>query len=345
MISFKIGRSFIGNNHKPFIIAELSANHGNSLKKCLKLVNLAKQAGANAIKIQTYKPETITLNSNKPDFKIQNNSPWKKYKNLWKLYSKAFTPWDWHERIFDEAKKNNLEYFSSPFDETSVDFLNQLDVKAFKIASAEINHLPMIEKIIKLNKPIIFSLGFASKKNLSDIIRLTKKYRFKKMIFLNCVSNYPATSEEYSFVDIDNLKKNYLIGISDHTLDNDISSISVAKGACVFEKHLCIDGTYSVDDFFSSNMRQFKNYVNNINNIYKIIQNKKSNLKTNKDTINKRSIYVSKSINIGEKFSVENISVVRPGFSLDPSKYKYILGKKSKKKLKLGDRINLKDAK
>lgn len=342
MKDFKIGKIKIGNKQKPFVVAELSANHGNSIKNCLKLVRLAKKAGANAIKLQTYKPDTITLNSNRKDFILKKASPWKKFKNLWKLYSNSFTPWDWHKRIFDEAKKNNLEYFSSPFDESSVDFLNKLNVKAFKIASAEINHIPMIEKIIKIRKPIIFSLGFASKKNVNDIIKLIDKYNFKKVIFLNCIANYPALAKDYSFEDIDKLKKKYLIGLSDHTIGNNLATISIAKGACLFEKHICEENKSTVDNFFSSNYEQFKEYAKTINLNYKIIKNRNSNLKKNKNTKNKRSIYVVKNIKIGQNFDENNIKIIRPGNSLDPSSYKNIIGKKTLVNLKVGDRIKLK---
>tara|TARA_B100000787_G_C16189253_1_gene296431 strand:+ start:207 stop:1244 length:1038 start_codon:yes stop_codon:yes gene_type:complete len=345
MKEFNIGKTKIGKLSKPFIIAELSANHGNSLKNCLKLVKLAKAAGASAIKIQTYRPDTITLKSNKKDFLLKKNSPWKKYDNMWNLYSKSFTPWEWHKAIFKEAKKNKLEFFSSPFDESAVDFLKNLNVKAYKIASAEINHIPMIEKIIKLNKPIIFSLGFSNLKNYQKINMLIKKYKFKKAIFLNCIADYPASIKDFSFYDFDNMKKKHLVGLSDHTIGNQISTISLLKGACVFEKHICLSKKETIDDFFSADYLDFKSYVDNLNLTYSLMKNINSNFEKNKHSINKRSIYVSQDINVGNKFNEDNIKIVRPGNSLDPELYFKIIGKKTLKKLKVGDRISLKNVK
>ncbi len=345
MLKFRIGNRIIGRNKKPFIIAELSANHGNSIKNCLKLVKLAKQAGADAIKLQTYKPDTITINSKKYDFRIRTNSPWNKYKTIWDLYSKSFTPWSWHKKIFEEAKKHNLEYFSSPFDETSVDFLNQLKVKAYKIASSEINHLPMIEKIVKLNKPIIISLGFANTDDLKNLKKLFKKYNFKKFIFLNCVSKYPAKFEDYSFNDHNKLSKKFLVGLSDHTTDNRASITSLINGGVVFEKHIKLYKLKSIDSFFSSDYVHFKKYVEDIRLFHKVISNQSSNLKKHKNSTNKRSIYVTNNIKKGDKFDTNNIKIIRPGKSIHPKYIKKIIGHRSKKNLSVGSRINIKDVK
>lgn len=345
MNEFNIGKKKIGPNHKPFIIAELSANHGNSLKNCLELVKIAKKSGADAIKLQTYLPETITLNSKKKDFSIKSNSPWFKYKTLWNLYSKSFTPWEWHKKIFSEAKKYNLEFFSSPFDEKAVDYLNNLGVSAFKIASSEINFIPMIRKIIEINKPMIISLGFANKDDVKNLIKLFKKKKFKKFAFLNCVSKYPAKFDDYSFNDHNYFAKKYIVGLSDHTVDARAAIYSLLNKGCIFEKHIKLSKKNTIDDFFSADLNNFYSYCKEINLFHKVKTNKKSNLNSNPGTKNKRSIYVSKIIKKGERFNQSNLKIVRPGNSLHPKFFEKIIGKKSKKKFYVGDRINLNDFK
>ena len=345
-MNFKIGKKKLGKNCKTFIVAELSGNHNGSIRRAKKLIKLAKMAGADAVKLQTYTADTITIKSNKRDFKIKGNSPWKKYKNFWNLYKKASTPWNWHKELFKFAKKTKIEIFTSPFDESAVDFLEDLNCPAYKIASPEINHVPLLEKVAKTKKPVILSKGLAK---LADIILAVKVLRnngCKKIAILQCVSSYPAPLEDQNLKTIIDLKKKFKVmsGLSDHT-ENNISAItSVALGGSIVEKHFNIsDNTNTVDSFFSADYEKFKNLVRNIRQTEKTIgkisyQISKS---SKKHLVGRRSIYVSKNIKKGEKISLKNIKVVRPAFGLHPKYKKKILGKVLKRSLEAGSRLKL----
>tara|TARA_Y100000590_G_scaffold213372_1_gene241790 strand:- start:55826 stop:56881 length:1056 start_codon:yes stop_codon:yes gene_type:complete len=345
--NFKIGNKNIGENFKSFVVAEMSGNHLGKLKNALKIVRLAKKCGADAIKLQTYKPNTITLNSNKKDFKIPKKSPWFKYKNLWNLYNNAHTPWEWHRRIFQEARKNKLSFFSSPFDETAVDFLEKIGCQAYKIASPEINHIPLIEKISKTNKPVILSTGLASYAEIKTAVNILKKNKSKKIIILKCSSSYPADYNELNLLTMSHIKKKFksLVGFSDHTIGSIAPLTSVVLGGKMIEKHFIFDQKInSVDNFFSAGPHQFKEMVNQIRSAERSIGkityklSKKSKISLN----GKRSIYVSNNIYKGQKISKNNIKVVRPSYGLNPKLYKSVLGKKTIKNLKAGSRLEVK---
>ena len=346
-MKFKIGKKFIGNNLPCLIVAELSGNHNGKYSRIKKLVISAKEAGADLIKLQTYKADTITLNSNKSDFKINKKSPWKKNKNLWDLYSKAYTPWEWHKKIFKLGKKLNIEIFSSPFDETAVDLLEKLNCPAYKIASAEINHIPLLVKVAKTKKPVILSIGLATLSDLNIAIKVLKKNGCKKIIILQCVSSYPAPIEEQNLITIPALKKKFktLVGISDHSLGLATPITSVALGAKLIERHFNLDDkTKTVDSFFSLKKAGFENMVKEVRNTelalgkinFGVSKSSKKNMNS------RRSIYVSKTIKKGEKITQENIRVVRPAFGLHPKYFQKILGKTTKKHLNTADRFNLK---
>lgn len=343
---FKIGNTLIGKKNRCIIIAELSGNHNGDFSRIKKLIIQAKKSGADLIKLQTYTPDTITLNSKKKDFQIVKNTPWKKNKDLWSLYDKAQTPWSWHQKIFKLGKDNNIDIFSSPFDETAVDFLESLNCPAYKIASAEITHIPLIEKIAKTKKPVIMSIGLANLKDINLAIKTLKKNGNKNLAILQCVSSYPAPIEEQNLSLIPLIKKkfNVLSGISDHTIGNETALTSVALGGSIIEKHFNLsDQKKTVDSFFSSNTYFFKKMVDDVRKIEKIIGKPKFAIsKSSKKNLNsRRSIYVCQKISKGEKISTENIKIIRPGFGLHPKYYKKILGKKVNKNLSFGERLKI----
>lgn len=346
-INFNLGKTPIGDSHPAFIVAELSGNHGGSLKRAIKLIEQAKKAGANAIKLQTYTANTITLKTKNRDFKISTSSPWRKFKDYWNLYNFAHTPWYWHKTLFKKAKSLGLEIFSSPFDESAVDFLESLNCSAYKIASPEINHIPLIEKVAKTKKPVILSIGLANLEDIKLALETLRKNGCKKIAILQCVSSYPSPLKEQNLKVIPDIKRKFkvLSGLSDHTIGNTSALTSVAMGGSIVEKHFNIsDKRKTVDSFFSSNAKNFKDMVENIraaelamgNIEYSISKSSKKNIK------GRRSIYVSKSIDKGEKFSKINIKVVRPGLGLHPRFFKKVLGKISKQKLKEGTSLKKK---
>jgi pseudaminic acid synthase len=345
-MNIDFGKKKIGKNFSSLIVAEMSGNHGGSLKRAIEIIKAAKKSGADAIKLQTYTSDTITLNSNKKDFKISKKSPWYKKKNLWNLYNYAHTPWKWHERLFSEAKKIGIEIFSSPFDETAVDFLEKLNCCAYKIASSEINHIPLLKKVSLTNKPIILSTGLANIKDLDFAVKFLKKEKVKKIIILLCVSDYPADIRSYSLNNLILFKKKYNVevGLSDHTMGNELSIASIVLGAKFIEKHFNLNGkTKTVDSFFSSNENDFKNYVKGIRNIEESLKIKKNKLyQRNKNSTLMRSIYVSNKILKGDKITKRNIKIVRPGHGLHPKYYNKILGLKVNKNIDFGERLNFK---
>ncbi len=344
---FKIGKVLIGSTQPCAIVAELSGNHGGSFKRLKDLIFQAKKSGADLIKLQTYTPDTITLNSDKKDFQIIKKTPWKKNRNLWSLYNKAQTPWAWHKEIFRLCKKINIGIFSSPFDEKAVDLLESLNCPAYKIASPEITHIPLIEKIAKTKKPVILSIGLA---NLSDInlaIKTLKKNGCKNICILQCVSSYPSPLNEQNLSLIPLIKKKFglISGLSDHTKGITAALTSVALGASMIEKHFNLDDKKkTVDSFFSLGSSGFKEMIKEIRNVEASIGNKsfKISKSSRKNLNSRRSIYISNKIKKGEKITLRNIKVVRPSFGLHPKYFKKILGKKINKTLNIGDRLKLK---
>ena len=344
----KVGKIII-NKKKTFIVAEMSANHNGSFSRALEIIRAAKRAGADAIKLQTFKPDTITLNSNTKDFimsHLSKNSKWSKYKTFYKIYEKATTPWAWHKKLFLEAKKINIEIFSSPFDESAVDFLEKLNCPAYKIASPEITHIPLLEKVAKTKKLIIISTGVAEEKDIKLAIRTIKKFKNNKIILLKCNTAYPSPLEEGNLLNIRYLSKKYkvLAGYSDHTTTNISSITAVALGATMIEKHMNLnDNKKTLDSFFSTSEKNFKKLVDTIRIVEKIKGKEKYvlSISSKKNIKGRRSIYASSNIKKGEKITAKNIRVVRPGNSLHPKFYHKIIGKKSTKKLSIGDKIKL----
>ena len=337
----KIKSRIISSNHKPFIIAELSGNHNGSLSNALKLVDLAAKSGADAIKLQTFTPETITLNTNKKHFLITDKkNPWKKNHSLFKLYKKAHTPWSWHKKIFERARKKKLIYFSSPFDETAVDYLEKLNVPIYKIASFENNHFPLLKKVAKTGKPVIMSLGLSSLKEVKESVKYLKKNGCKQLALLKCTSAYPADPRDLNLKTIDDLKKIFKceIGFSDHSLGIGAAITAVSLGATIIEKHFTLKKNVGVDGKFSSEVNEMKMLKEECNISWQALG--KVFYGPTKNEINfkkyQRSIFISKDIKKGEKFTTKNLQVVRPSNGMHPKYFETILGKKSKKSLKFG---------
>lgn len=340
----KINNFQINQNSPVFIIAELSANHNGSLETALETVRAAKRAGADCIKLQTYTADTITLDSNKPDF-IINGTIWEGRK-LHDLYQEAYTPWDWHQAIFDEAKKEGLICFSSPFDKSAVDFLEDLNTPAYKIASFEITDIPLIEYVASKGKPIIISTGIAEKEDIELAIETCRKVGNNDIALLKCTSSYPAPIEEANLIMIQDFSKqfNVIPGLSDHTIGATVPVVATALGAKIIEKHFILDRSIGGPDAsFSMNEMEFTEMVQAVRNAEKAIGTVNYEL-TEKQASGKafaRSLYVAEDIQIGELFTEKNIRSVRPGFGLHPKFLPEILGTKATKNYSKGDRFSL----
>ena len=335
----KIGKFELNEKSPCFIVAEVSGNHGGSLKNALDIVRAAKKAGANAIKLQTYTPDTITLRSNSKEFLLPKSSRWAKHNNLWQLYSEGQTPWNWHKKIFNEAKKLGLEYFSSPFDETAVDFLESLEVPAYKIASPEITHIPLIRKVAATKKPIILSLGLASEEDLKLAIKTIKKEGNEKIIILKCTTDYPANYEDLNLTTITSISKTYgyITGLSDHSIGIEASIIATTLGAKLIEKHISLSkANTAIDSFFSASEKTFAIMVNSIRNTEKALGKPTFKIpeKVKKNLNSRRSLYLVKEIKKGEIFTEKHLKCIRPFNGLHPVFADKIIGKKSKLDLK-----------
>ena len=334
-----LGTHKIGTAYKPFIIAEMSGNHNGSLKRALEIVKQAASCGVSAIKLQTYTPDTMTIKSKKRDFIVTDKKSIWSGKNLYDLYKIAHTPWSWHQKIFQEAKKHGLVYFSTPFDETSLEFLKKFKLPIFKIASFENTDLRLIKLLAKTKKPLIISLGMASIREIKESVRTAKKYGCKKIVLLKCTSSYPANVKELNLASIPFLRKqfNCEVGFSDHTLGIGAAAAAVSLGASVIEKHFTLEKkSKGVDEKFSLGPKEMKALVLETNNAWNsvgkkilgVTKSEKSNLKY------RRSIYVTKNIIKGEKFTKSNIKCIRPGYGLPTKYYDSILNCSAKKNIK-----------
>ena len=316
----------------PFFVAEVSANHNGSLPHAKKLIKIAKKYGADAVKLQTYTSDTLTINCNKPDFKIRGGL-WNG-KTLWDLYSKAQTPFEWHKELFDYAKKLKIICFSTPFDESAVDLLESLNCPFYKVASFEMNHIPLIKKIAQTKKPIIISTGMANLKEIDLAYKIAKKNGAQKIILLYCVSNYPSKISDFNFNNIRILKERYncKVGFSDHSTNNKVIAAAIAAGAEVIEKHIALQGQKKGFDLaFSVKGNEIKKYVQVIKDT-SLMMGKNfffRNKSENKSLQFRRSIYAVSDIQKGERFTKRNIRVIRPGFGIHPVYYEKLINKKS----------------
>ena len=321
------------NNYKlPFFIAEISANHRGSIDHAKKLIYTAKFYGADAVKLQTYTPDTITIKSTKSEFKIKGGL-WNG-ETLWDLYKKAQTPFEWHKDLFNYAKKLKIICFSTPFDETAVDLLEGLKCPFYKVASFEMNHIPLIKKIARTRKPIIISTGMANLKEIDLAFKTGKNNGAKEIILLYCVSNYPSKISDFNINNIRILKERYncKVGFSDHSTDNKVVAAAIAGGAEVIEKHIALEGQKKGFDLaFSLRGKEIKDYVQVIKDT-SLMMGKKyffRNKSENHSLQFRRSIYAVSDIKKGEKFTKKNIRVIRPGYGIHPVYFEKLINKKS----------------
>lgn len=318
---------------RTFIIAELSANHGHDINIAKETIKAAKEAGADAIKLQTYTADTMTINCDKDDFKLQHGTIWDG-RTLYHLYEEAYTPWEWHEELITYANSLGLVCFSSPFDMTAVDFLEKLDVPAYKVASFEITDIPLIEYIASKGKPIIISTGIATLGEINEAVDACRKMDNNQIVLLKCTSAYPAKPEDANLLTIPNLKAtfNVEVGLSDHTLGIAVPVASVALGAKIIEKHFILDKNIGGPDAsFSLDKDQFKFMVDSVREAekalgcvdYKLTENK---LKSRQLS---RSLFVVEDVKKNEVFTNNNVRSIRPGYGIKPKYLNEIIGKKA----------------
>jgi len=330
---------------KPFVIAEISANHAGNLDTCLELIRTAKKAGADAVKFQSYSADTITLNSDEKDFLIPNDSPWKEFRTLYKLYDEAKTPREWFPKLFEEARKINILPLSSVFSDLEVDLLEDLGAPCYKVASPEINNTNLIKKIAITKKPIILSLGVASKIDLINAITLIRKYSKNQIVVMQCETAYPAKLENCNLNLLNELNvwKDIVIGYSDHTQSNVSAIVAASKGATVFEKHLKISHSKeSADSFFSADENDFTKYIKDIHSAFKTFGESKFRNESELN-ITHVSIYPTTTINKGDVFTEENLRIIRPGYGLHPKYWDLVINTVAKRDYKIGERISIED--
>ena len=318
--------------NKVFFVAEISANHCGNFQLAKKLIKCAKVNGADAVKLQTYTADTMTLKSDKKYFKI-NQGLWKGY-NLWNLYDKARTPLEWHKKLFQYGKSLGIKVFSTPFDITAVDFLEKLNCPIYKIASFEMTDLNLVKKVSQTKKPIIISTGMANLQEIETTFKVAKKSGAKDITLLYCVSNYPSSINDFNLNNIKILKNKFKckVGISDHSTDNRVAIAAIASGAEVIEKHIALDNQKKgLDINFSLKGKEIKKLRNDVDVAFKLLGKKSfhRNINENKSKIFRRSIFAIKNIKKGEKFTKENIKIVRPGYGLEPKYFNKILNKRS----------------
>ncbi len=343
----KIGNITVGTGCPTFIIAEMSGNHNMDYDRAVEIVKAAKNAGADAIKLQTYTADTITLNSRSEYFMIREDSLWGG-KSLYELYQEAYTPWEWQKDLKKLADELGIILFSSPFDFTAIDFLEKIDVPAYKIASYEINDIPLIKYAAKTGKPVIISTGIASISDIAKAVDTCYEVGNEDVILLKCTSAYPCPYDIMNIKTIPNLAETFgcLSGLSDHTLGDEVAIASVALGAHVIEKHMTLkreDG--GVDSAFSMEAEEFKAMVEHIRNVEKAMGHITYELSEVQKAEKKscRSLFVCKAIKAGEKLTPDNIKSVRPGYGLPPEFYYRILGKTAARNLEYAKPLELKD--
>lgn len=344
-MSFKIGTREIGIDKKPFIIAEMSGNHNQSLEKALEIVELAAKSGVDALKIQTFTADTITLNVNQGEFFIDNpNNLWKG-QTLYELYDKAHTPWEWHEAIFDKCREFGIIGFSTPFDCTAVDFLESLNVPCYKIASFELTNIPLIKKVASTGKPMIISTGMSTISEIAETVDIATQYGCKDIVLLKCTSSYPASPKDTNIFTIEHMKKTFgcEVGISDHTLGIGVSIASIPLGATIIEKHFTSDRKDGgVDAVFSMEPNEFKMLVEESERAWQSLGTVKYGFtESEKESLKYRqSIYLSEDVIAGEIITKNNIRVIRPGLGLEPKFFEVVLGMRISKNLKKGTPLN-----
>lgn len=339
-----IGGTYIGEGYPSFIIAELSANHNGRIETAIETIRAAKRSGANCIKLQTFTADTITLDSKKEDFKISQGTLWDG-QYLYDLYKQAYTPWEWHEELFRVAKEEGLVCFSSPFDKTAVDFLETLNVPAYKIASFEITDIPLIEYVASKGKPVIISTGIAENEDIELALDACMRMGNNDIALLKCTSSYPAPIYEANMIMVKDLaeRHNVISGLSDHTMGITVPIVAICFGAKIIEKHFILDRSIGGPDAsFSMNEEEFTAMVKAVREAESAIGRVDYNLteKQSKGKDFSRSLYVVEDIKAGNLITEKNIRSIRPGFGLHPKYYNDILGKVIKENIEKGTALN-----
>ena len=330
----KIAGRDIGRSHRPYLIAEMSGNHNQSLERALAIVDAAAEAGADAIKLQTYTAETMTLDLRAPGFVIDDPKSLWSGRQLFELYEQAHTPWDWHGPIMARAAERGLHCFSSPFDESAVDFLESLNVPAYKVASFENTDLPLIRRVARTGKPVIISTGMASLAEIDEAVRTAREAGCEQLILLKCTSTYPATPENTHLRTIPHLRDAFPgceVGLSDHTMGCGVAVASVALGASVIEKHFTLrraDG--GVDSTFSLEPEEFRALRTETERAWQGLGEVRygGTAAEEKSRAFRRTLYVARDLRAGEVLSADNLRIVRPGYGLPPKYYDILLGKR-----------------
>jgi pseudaminic acid synthase len=336
----RIGGAAIGKDHNTYIIAEMSANHNQHFEQAVKILEAAKAAGADAVKLQTYTPDTMTIDCNEPPFRIGKGTIWEG-RNLYELYGEAFTPWEWQPKLKAIAEKMGLQLFSTPFDQTSVDFLEEMDVPAYKIASFEVVDLPLLRYVARTGKPVIMSIGMASLAEIHEAVQTLREGGTKELALLKCTSSYPAAPDEMNLRTIPHLAEAFHlpVGLSDHTLDLAVPVAAVALGACIIEKHLTLSRTVpGPDSAFSLEPDEFKAMVDAVRTAEKAI-GKVSYEVTEKEVASRvfrRSLFVVEDMLPGDVFTEANVRSIRPGHGLHTRYLDMILGRQASETINRG---------
>lgn len=333
------------NDGQPYIIAEMSANHGGSLENALEIVRQVAKTGADCLKIQTYTADSMTIDCDNDYFRIKGGL-WDGYK-LYDLYTEASTPYEWQARIKEECEKNGLDFLSTPFDKDAVDFLESIGIEAYKIASFELVDIPLIEYVASKGKPMIISTGMGSLEEIQDAIDACHRMGNEQIVLLKCCSEYPAPWADMHLGNIPDMAKRFgvPIGLSDHSEGSLGAVVGVTLGACVIEKHVMLEGVESADSKFSMTMDEFTKMVRDVKNAKLIASGPDYNLSDGEksSTVFRRSVFAIKDIKCGEEFSISNTSVIRPSNGIKPKYYKQLIGKKANRNIKAGTPIIMED--
>ena len=340
----KIGEREIGKGNPAYIIAEMSANHAGDISRAKEIIHAAKEAGADCIKIQTYTPDTITIDCDLPYFHISDGT-WNG-ENLYQLYKKAYTPWEWQKELLEEAKKTGIDFFSTPFDNTAVDFLEEIGIEFYKIASFELVDIPLIEYVASKGKPLIMSTGMATLAEIDEAVNAVRNQGNNNLALLRCASAYPAITDEMNLRTMQNMGETFGVpcGLSDHSMGSIGAVTAVALGASIIEKHFCIDRSIeNPDSSFSMNPTEFKQMVCDIRQAEKAIGRVQygSTEQEKPSQIFRRSIFCVKDIKKGEKLTQENVRIIRPGYGLAPKYYKDVLGQVALKNIERGTPLEM----
>lgn len=343
-MNLKIGNREIGKNQPAYIIAEMSANHAGDIENAKLIIREAKKAGADCVKIQTYTPDTITIDCDNEYFQISKGT-WNG-ENLYRLYQKAYTPWEWQKELMEEARRAGIDFFSTPFDKTSVDFLEEIGVEFYKIASFELVDLPLIKYVASKGKPMIMSTGMSTLADIEAAVKAVRSQGNEQLALLRCASAYPAITDEMNLRTMQNMGEIFdvPVGLSDHSLGSVGAVTAVALGANIIEKHFCLDRAIeNPDSVFSMNPEEFAQMVKDIRQAEKAI-GKISYGPTEQESSNvvfRRSIFCVKDIKAGEALTEENIRIIRPGYGMEPKYYEEIMGQVALMDIKRGTPIKL----